>query len=42
MFEPSTWKRLCDLVDELREERGVRTSCNALLVAVLADGLPAR
>ncbi len=37
MFEPETWKGLSDLVDALREERCVRSSRNALLVAVLAD-----
>jgi hypothetical protein len=41
MFEPDAWERLSELVGELREGRGVRSSCNALLVAVLADGLPA-
>jgi metal-responsive CopG/Arc/MetJ family transcriptional regulator len=40
MFEPDTWKRLSELVDELREMRGVRSSRNALLISVLADGLP--
>ncbi len=42
MFEPQIWTALVGCVDELREEQAVRSSANALLVAVLATQLPER
>lgn len=40
MFEGEIWEGLTALVKELREQRQLRASRNALLVAVLVRGLP--
>jgi len=40
MFEAEVWEALTATVKELRDQRQVRASRNALLVALLVRGLP--
>jgi len=40
MFEAEVWEGLTAIVKELRDQRKVRASRNALLIALLVRGLP--